>query len=49
MAGEMNFGALWEEALAAALAAPCEGGAPALGDHAGTKSVLLLSCALGAL
>ena len=49
MAGEMDFDALWEEAFAAVLAAPRESSTPGLGAHAGTKSVLLLSCALGAL
>ena len=49
MPGEMDFDALWEEAFTSALAAPRESGAPALGAHACTKTVLLLSCALGAL
>jgi hypothetical protein len=49
VAGEMDFDALWEEAFTAALATSRESGAPALGAHAGTKPVLLLSCALGAL
>jgi hypothetical protein len=49
MAREMDFHAFREQTLATALAATGEGGAPAFGAHAGTKTVLLFPSALRAL
>jgi hypothetical protein len=49
VAGEMTIDAFWQQTFAAALTTTREGGAPAFGPHARTKTVLLLSCALGSL
>jgi hypothetical protein len=49
MAGEVDFHALRQEAFAAALATPREGGSPGLRAHARAESVLIFSGALGAL
>jgi hypothetical protein len=49
MAREMALDAFWQQTFAAALATAREGGAAAFGPHARTKTVLLLSCALGSL
>jgi hypothetical protein len=49
MPGEMDFRALRQKTFPAALTSPCETGSPAFRAHAGAKSVLLLSGALGAL
>jgi hypothetical protein len=45
----MNFGALGQETLAAALAAAGQGRAPGFRAHARAKTVLILSGALRAL
>jgi hypothetical protein len=45
----MNFHALRQETLAAALTPPCERGAPAFRAHARAKAVLLFPGALRAL
>jgi hypothetical protein len=45
----MNFHAFWQETLAAALPAPGESRAPALGAHAGAEAVLLFPCSLRSL
>ncbi len=46
MAGEVDFDTLWQEALAAALAAAAQNGAPTLGLHPRAKAKLLLPCTL---
>jgi hypothetical protein len=45
----MNFGALRQQTFAATLPSPRETGSAALRAHAGAKTVLILSSALGAL
>jgi hypothetical protein len=49
MAREMALDAFWQQTFATALTTAREGGASAFGPHACTKTVLLLSCALGSL
>jgi len=49
VAREMSIDAFGEQAFATALTTTGEGGASAFGPHAGPKTVLLLSCALGSL
>jgi hypothetical protein len=49
MPGVMNFRALRQKPFAAALPASREAGSPGLRAHAGAKTVLILSGALGAL
>ena len=49
MAGEVNFGSLGQEALAALLAAAGECLATAFGGHAGAEAMLLLAGPLGGL
>jgi hypothetical protein len=45
----MSIDAFGEQAFATALTTTGKGGASAFGPHAGPKTVLLLSCALGSL
>jgi hypothetical protein len=45
----MELDAFREQALAAALSPACKYRAPALGLHAGTKTVLTFACSLGGL
>jgi len=45
----MPLDAFRKQAFAAPLSAPCEDGAPALGSHAGAKTVLTLPRSLGRL
>ncbi len=49
MAGEVDFDTLWQQALAAALAAAAQNGAPTLGLHPRAKAKLLLPGALAGL
>jgi len=49
MTREMDFDALWQEALATALPATGEDGTPALGLHASAETELLFARALGCL
>ena len=49
VAREMAIDAFWQQAFATALTTAGKGGASAFGPHAGPKTVLLLSCALGSL
>jgi hypothetical protein len=45
----MSFDTFREQSLAPSLPAPREDRAPAFGTHAGTKTVLTLSCSLRGL
>jgi hypothetical protein len=47
MARVMPSNALWKQALAAALAAACQGRAAPFRLHAGTKTMLAFACSLG--
>jgi hypothetical protein len=47
VAGEMNFDALREQTLAAALTAAGKSGTTGFGLHAGTEPELLFPCAFG--
>jgi hypothetical protein len=47
MTNVMSFDTFREQSLTTPLSAACEGGAPAFGAHAGTKTVLALPCSLG--
>jgi hypothetical protein len=47
MARVMPSNSLWEQALAAALAAACQGRAAPFCLHAGTKTMLPFACSLG--
>jgi hypothetical protein len=47
MTNVMPVDAFREQSLTTPLSAACQGGAPAFGAHAGTKTVLAFPCSLG--